>query len=147
MSLATPLPERRRASAGFWLLALQLSQCSEAQRLANIQAGFAPGWVRAMRDAFTMGPRQMESLFNLSTSTLERRQRQQQSLDAIASERLDRVAMVASHALRVFETPERAGHWMITLNVALGGRTPLQACETGIGTAQAHRALATLESA
>ncbi|KTB87905.1 toxin-antitoxin system antitoxin component, TIGR02293 family protein [Pseudomonas syringae pv. syringae PD2766] len=147
MSLTTPLSERRRAAAGFWLLALQLSQGSEAQRLANIQAGFAPGWVRAMRDAFALGPRQMESLFNLSTSTLERRQRQQQPLNAVASERLDRVAMLASHAMRVFETPERAGHWMITSNVALDAGTPLQACETGIGAAQAHRALATLESA
>ncbi|KPC23670.1 Uncharacterized protein ABJ99_5237 [Pseudomonas syringae pv. cilantro] len=145
MTLATRLSERRQAAAGFWLLALQLSQRSETQRLAHIQTGFGPAWVRTIRDAFALGPRQMESLFSLSASTLERRQRQQQSLGAVASERLDRVAMLASHALRVFVTPERAERWMITTNAALDGHTPLQSCATGIGSAQAHRALAALE--
>ncbi|KPW65780.1 hypothetical protein ALQ64_04219 [Pseudomonas cannabina] len=147
VTFATHLSEHRQAAAGFWLLASQLSQRSETQRLAHIQAGFAPAWVRTMRDAFALSPRQMESLFNLSASTLERRQRQQQSVGAVASERLDRVVMLASHALRIFVTPECAGRWMITANAALAGHTPLQACETGIGSAQAHRTLAALESA
>ncbi|TFZ35969.1 DUF2384 domain-containing protein [Pseudomonas syringae] len=138
---------RREAAASFWLLTYQLSQRSEAERLTNIQAGFAPRWIRAVRDALALGPRQMEALFNASISTLERRQRQQQSLDLVASERLDRVAMIASHALQVFATPERAGQWLVTRNTSLGGRTPLQLCETGLGTTQVHRALVALECA
>ncbi|RMV47407.1 hypothetical protein ALP11_03590 [Pseudomonas syringae pv. papulans] len=113
---------RREAAASFWLLTYQLSQRSEAERLTNIQAGFAPRWIRAVRDALALGPRQMEALFNASISTLERRQRQQQSLDLVASERLDRVAMIASHALQVFATPERAGQWLAARNTSLGGQ-------------------------
>ncbi|EPM96854.1 hypothetical protein A259_31439 [Pseudomonas syringae pv. actinidiae ICMP 19070] len=84
--------------------------------MANIRAGFAPGWIRNLRDALSLCPRQMEALFNASTSTLERRQRQQQP-------------------------PERAGNWLITRNTALGGHTPLHLCDTAIGSAQVHQAL------
>ncbi|KTC03514.1 antitoxin Xre/MbcA/ParS toxin-binding domain-containing protein [Pseudomonas syringae] len=141
MTLATQSIARRKAAAGFWLLAHQVSQRSEAERLANIRAGFAPGWIRAVRDALSLCPQQMKALFNASMSTLERRQRQQQPLSLVASERLDRVAMIASHAMRVFETPERAGKWLITRNTALGGHTPLHLCDTGIGSAQVQQAL------
>ncbi|NAT07657.1 toxin-antitoxin system antitoxin component, TIGR02293 family protein [Pseudomonas avellanae] len=123
------------------MLAHQVSQRSDAERLANIRAGFAPGWIRNLRDALSLCPRQMEALFNASTSTLERRQRQQQPLSLVASERVDRVAIIASHALRVLETPERAGNWLITRNTALGGHTPLHLCDTAIGSAQVHQAL------
>lgn len=139
--LASKAHGRRDAAAHFWLLAHQVSQRSEAERLANIQAGLAHGWIRAVRDALALGPRQMEALFNASISTLERRQRQKQPLDPVASERLDRLAMIASHILRVLETPERAGRWLVTPNAALGGCIPLQLCETGLGTARMHRAL------
>lgn len=122
-------------------MAHQVSQRSDAERLANIRAGFAPGWIRNLRDALSLCPRQMEALFNASTSTLERRQRQQQPLSLVASERVDRVAIIASHALRVLETPERAGNWLITRNTALGGHTPLHLCDTAIGSAQVHQAL------
>ncbi|PBQ14403.1 toxin-antitoxin system antitoxin component, TIGR02293 family protein [Pseudomonas congelans] len=146
-SSASKTRGRREAAASFWLLTHQLSLRSEAERLTNIQTGFAPRWIRAVRDALALGPTQMEALFNASISTLERRQRQQKSLDLVASERLDRVAMIASHALQVFDTPERAGQWLVARNTSLGGRTPLQLCETGLGTAQVHRALGALECA
>ncbi|MFH7451110.1 MbcA/ParS/Xre antitoxin family protein, partial [Pseudomonas syringae pv. tagetis] len=57
----------------------------------------------------------------------------------VASERLDSVAMVASHALRAFVTPELAAQWLITPNAALGNHIPLQLCETGRGPAQLNR--------
>ncbi|EPM46702.1 antitoxin Xre/MbcA/ParS toxin-binding domain-containing protein [Pseudomonas syringae] len=141
MTLTIQSIASRKAAAGFWLLAHQVSQRSDAERLANIRAGFAPGWIRTLRDALSLCPRQMEALFNASTSTLERRQRQQQPLSLVASERVDRVAIIASHALRVLETPERAGKWLITRNTALGGHTPLHLCDTAIGSAQVHQAL------
>jgi putative toxin-antitoxin system antitoxin component (TIGR02293 family) len=133
------------AATGFWLLADQVSKRSEAERLANIHVGFAPGWVRAVREAFRLGNRQMETLLNASASTLERRQRQEQPLDLVASERLDRVAMIATRSMHVFETPERASHWILSKNPALGDRTPLELCETGIGAQQVHRVLAAIE--
>ncbi|MBC3953614.1 antitoxin Xre-like helix-turn-helix domain-containing protein [Pseudomonas triticifolii] len=132
------------AGADFWLLAHQLTQHSEAERLANIQAGLAAKWVRAIKDAFRLGGDDLQTLLNMSTSTLERRQHQQRSLDRVASERVDRLAMVAIHALQLFETPEQASVWMCTVNPALGQQMPFQMCETDIGARQTHRVLAAL---
>lgn len=132
------------AGADFWLLAHQLTQHSEAERLANIQAGLAAKWVRAIKDAFKLGGDDLQALLNMSTSTLERRQHQQRPLDPVASERVDRLAMIAIHALQLLETPEQASVWICTVNPALGQQMPFQMCETDIGARQTHRVLAAL---
>lgn len=129
----------------FWLIAHELRGRSEGERLKRIQTGFSPNWVRAIREAFKLSNDLLEALFNASISTLERRQKQQQPLDAVASERLDRVAMVATQALDVFEAPEKASRWMVTPNAALGDETPLHLCESEIGARQVRRVLAAME--
>ncbi|MBX8574144.1 antitoxin Xre/MbcA/ParS toxin-binding domain-containing protein [Pseudomonas cichorii] len=142
----TPAVSLRSTESGaeFWLLANQVSKRSESERLSNIHSGFAPGWIRSVREAFRLSNEHLEELLNASTSTLERRQRQQQPLDRIASERLDRIAMIATQAMDIFETPERARQWMLTANAALGDQHPLRLCETEIGAQQVRRALAAL---
>lgn len=145
--MSTPSAPNLRATesgAEFWLLANQVSQRTESDRLTNIQAGFASGWIRSIREAFKLDNEHLETLLNASTSTLERRQRQQQALDRIASERLDRIAMIATQAMDIFETPELARHWMLTANVALGHQCPLYRCETEIGAMQVRRLLASI---
>lgn len=142
-TLATPY--FTESAAGFWLVAHQVSQRSENERLKNIQAGFPPGWIRAVREAFKLSNERLEALFNASLSTLERRQRQQQPLDPVTSERLDRVALIATHAMQTLDTPERASSWMTSANAALGDRTPLHLCETEIGARQVRRVLAALQ--
>ena len=138
-------PYFTESAASFWLIAHQVSQRSESERLRNILAGFSPGWIRAVREAFDLGGEQLESLFNASLSTLERRQRQQQALGPVASERLDRIAQVATHALQTFATPERASRWLTTVNATLGGQAPLHLCETEIGARQVRRVMAALQ--
>ncbi|RMQ47643.1 hypothetical protein ALQ04_04134 [Pseudomonas cichorii] len=137
-------PPISESSAEFWLLAHQVSKRTENERLNNIRSGFAPGWIRSVREAFRLSNEQLEALLNASISTLERRQRQQQPLDQVASERLDRLALLATQAMEVFETPERASHWMMTINAALDDERPLRRCETEIGGRQVHRALAAI---
>ncbi|WP_397448079.1 antitoxin Xre/MbcA/ParS toxin-binding domain-containing protein [Pseudomonas sp. NA-150] len=137
-ALATPLPT-------FWLIAHELRDRSESERLKHIQTGFPATWVRATREAFKLSNELLESLFNASISTLERRQKQQQPLDSVASERLDRVAIIATQAAEVFEAPDKASRWMVTANAALGDATPLHLCESEIGARQVRRVLAAME--
>jgi putative toxin-antitoxin system antitoxin component (TIGR02293 family) len=129
----------------FWLIAHELRGRSEGERLERIQNGFSAHWVRATRDAFKLSNDRLEALLNASMSTLERRHKHQQPLDAVTSERLDRVAMVATQALDVFEAPEKASRWMVTVNAALGDQTPIHLCESEIGARQVRRVLAALE--
>lgn len=138
LPLNQPLPT-------FWLIANELRGRSESERLLNIQTGFSASWIRAIREAFKLSNERLEALFNSSMSTLERRQKQQQPLDPVASERLDRVAMIATQAVDVFEAPEKASRWMVTANAALGEQTPIHLCETEIGAKQVRRVLAAME--
>lgn len=137
-----PLTE---STPSFWLIANEVRGRSEGERLSRIESGFPPHWIRATREAFKLSNDRLEALFNASISTLERRQKQQQPLDSVASERLDRVAMIATQAVNVFEAPEKASHWMVTINAALGDQTPIHLCETEIGAKQVRRVLAAME--
>ena len=125
----------------FWLIANQLNARTEAQRLQYIQVGFPPGWVKATRAAFKLSPRRLEQLLNVSMSTLERRQRDLQPLDMVASERLDRLADVALQAAAVFNDHAMVSRWMVSSHSALGDQTPLRLCETEIGVRQVRRLL------
>ena len=144
-TMATRYLSLNESAPSFWLFANELRGQSESERLKHIQTGFPPHWVRAIRDAFKLSNDLLEALFSASMSTLERRQKQQQPLDSIASERLDRVAMIATQAADIFEAPEKASRWMVTANAALGEQTPLHLCETEIGAKQVRRVLAALE--
>jgi putative toxin-antitoxin system antitoxin component (TIGR02293 family) len=131
----------------FWLIANQLNARTEAQRLQYIQAGFPPGWVRATREAFKLSPRRLEQLLNVSMSTLERRQRDSQPLDVVASERLDRVANIAIQAAVALGDRAVASRWMVSSHAALGEQTPIRLCETEIGVRQVRRLLKTMAEA
>lgn len=144
-AMATRYLPLNESAPSFWLIANELRGQSEGERLKHIQTGFPPNWVRAIRDAFKLSNDLLEALLNASMSTLERRQKQQQPLDSIASERLDRVAMIATQAADIFESPEKASRWMVTANATLGEQTPLHLCETEIGAKQVRRVLAALE--
>lgn len=132
---------KRPSATTFWLIAHQLNARTEDQRLHYIRAGFPPGWVRAIREAFSLSPRSLERLLNVSMSTLERRQRQLQPLDLVSSERLDRVATVAVQAAAALGDHATASRWMITRHPALCEQTPIQLCETEIGARQVRRTL------
>lgn len=125
----------------FWLIADQLNTRTEAERLRYIQAGFPPSWIKAIREAFGLSPQRLQQLLNVSMSTLERRQRQLQPLDVVASERLDRLADIAVQAVSVFGNHAIAGRWMVSRHADLGHQTPIRLCETEIGARQVRRLL------
>jgi len=138
-------PSSIAADPAFWLIADQLDSRNENERLAYIRAGFPPGWVKSIRTAFHLTNSQLETLLNASMSTLERRMRQQRPLDIVSSERIDRVASLASRAMQVFDDHETARHWMMSANRGLNDQTPITLCETDLGATQARRVLAALE--
>lgn len=133
------------ASSAFWLIADQLNNRNETERLAYMRTGFPPGWVKAVRNAFHLSNSQLEALLSSSVSTLERRQRQHRPLDLVGSERLDRVAALAVRAAEVLDDQHAAQRWMMSPNRALDDQIPIALCMTEIGGAQANRVLAALE--
>lgn len=118
----------------------------EAERLLQIKEGLSAHLVHAVRDTFDLQKGTLETLFNASYSTLERFRRRQKPLDPVASERLDRIAVVCLLAEDIFESRAATVRWMSTPNKALGGSTPVSLCVTEIGAKQACRVLHALES-
>jgi len=131
--------------AAFWDFSSGREKLSEAERLQQIRDGFAADLVQAVKATFTLPERSLETLLNASISTLERRRRERKVLDPVASERLDRIAMVCQLAEDVFESRQAAAEWMSRANRSLGDQAPIMLCETEIGAKQVRRVLNALD--
>jgi putative toxin-antitoxin system antitoxin component (TIGR02293 family) len=111
----------------------------------SIKQGFSASWAEAAKSAFGLSPSDFGLLLNLSASTFERRRKGDKPLDPVASERLDRLAVVAVLAEDVFEDKDAAARWLSTPNHALGGQAPVLHCDTEIGARQVRRILRAIE--
>jgi putative toxin-antitoxin system antitoxin component (TIGR02293 family) len=129
----------------FWAFSASRCALKESERLLEIKHGFSAHLFRAVRHTFNLEEPSLALLLNASISTLERRVREHEVLDTVASERLDRIASVSHQAEEVFENRDAAAQWMSTPNKALGGDAPILLCETEIGAKQVRRVLQALE--
>ncbi|HHZ8330494.1 TPA: type II RES/Xre toxin-antitoxin system antitoxin [Pseudomonas aeruginosa] len=129
----------------FWSFVIKTASSSEQERIAKISEGYPAHYVITIRAALDLTAHLTEQLFSLSQSTLHRRVKNKQLLSSATSERLDRLASVASLANEVFEDQDRALSWLSTPNVALGNQQPIMLCETEIGANQVRRVLHALE--
>jgi len=89
--------------AAFWDFSANRVLLNESERLLQIKAGFSAELFHVVRIAFDLQERSLEQLLYSSISTLKRCGCEQKPLNAIASERLDRVAVVCLLAEKVFE--------------------------------------------
>jgi putative toxin-antitoxin system antitoxin component (TIGR02293 family) len=139
--------EQPRAAkiAAFWRFSSNRQLLHDSERLLQIKKGFSIHIAPVFRITFNLQKREMETLLNASISTLSRRRREQKNLDPIASERLDRIAIISNWAKAIFESEESAVQWMSRPNKALGNALPIMLCETEIGARQVRRALYALE--
>jgi putative toxin-antitoxin system antitoxin component (TIGR02293 family) len=129
----------------FWDFSSRRYMLQESERLRQIKSGFPAHLFHAMRLTFNLPERSLVVLLNASISTLERRMREHQALDTVASERLDRIASVSHQAEEIFENRTTAAEWMSKPNKALGESAPILLCETEIGAKQVRRVLNALE--
>ncbi|NIE77789.1 DUF2384 domain-containing protein [Pantoea sp. Tr-811] len=129
----------------FWAFSAGRYALNESERLLQIKQGFAAHLFRAVRYTFNLEDLTLALLLNASISTLERRVREQEALDTVASERLDRIAVVSHLAEEVFENREAAAQWLSRPNKALGNVAPILLCETEIGAKQVRRVLHALD--
>ncbi|UVL38375.1 DUF2384 domain-containing protein [Pseudomonas sp. B21-040] len=150
-STATRRPVKKKevsrevAIAAFWRFSSDRASLTESERLHQIKVGLPAALIDVVRWAFDLQDRHLETLFNASISTLERRRREQKNLDPVASERVDRIATLSHLAERIVESQAAATQWMSAPNKALGGTAPIMLCETEIGAKQVRRILQALE--
>lgn len=136
---------RQHFSDVFWDFSTHLQELKEAERLQQIKVGVSAQLVFAMRATFSLSDSHLTMLMNASLATLKRRLHQKKMVDSVASERLDRIAIVCLQAKSVFESREAATRWMSVPNQSLGYSIPLILCSTGLGASQVLRVLHALE--
>jgi len=139
------VPEEADLVASFWQRVSELGARDEQQRLAAIEQGLSSSWLVALRHHLHLKPAELEPLLALSEATMARRTRDQEPLDWVASERVDRLVEEISLAYGVFENPASTEAWLKAPNPLLHRATPLQHCRTAIGAGQVRRLLQALE--
>lgn len=129
----------------FWRFSERTYAQKESERLQQIKAGVSVDLVDAIRVTFNLSDSHLAMLLNASLRTLRRLKQQQKGLSSIASERLDRIAIVSQQIQEVFEDQVATTHWMSVPNQSLGNAIPLMLCSTELGAKQIRRVLHALE--
>ncbi|TDV88018.1 putative toxin-antitoxin system antitoxin component (TIGR02293 family) [Halomonas alkaliantarctica] len=132
---------REMRAADFWRFITNQALRNESERLKSIHEGHSPTLFLAVRDTFLLQDKQVEAVLGVSVSTLHRRRRDGKNLNAVASERLDRIAIVSHLAMQVFEDEPAATNWLSRSNEALGRMAPIMLCGTDIEAKQVRRLL------
>ena len=83
-------------------------------------------------------------VLGLAPRTLARR-KDQRLFTSVESDRLYRLARIASMAMHVLGSQDKATHWLERPNRALGGESPLSLLDTDIGARQVEAELGRID--
>jgi putative toxin-antitoxin system antitoxin component (TIGR02293 family) len=93
---------------------------------------------------FDLRREEVSSALHLPPRTLARR-KQEQRLSPDESDRLFRLVRLASQAVQVLGSEERASLWLRRANRALGGHPPIELLDTDVGARQVEEILGRIE--
>ena len=105
-----------------------------------IEAGLPYPTVDIVRETLGLNRSEILAILAITDRTLIRRKKEHR-LQAPESDRLFRLARVASLALDVLEDREKVRRWMHKPNRALGGEIPLRLLSTDLGARQVEELL------
>ena len=109
-----------------------------------VRQGLPYASLRAVMQALDLSRQEASRVLMLPLRTLDRRKRQRR-LQADESDRLYRLANVATRAVEVLGSPEHAARWLRHPNRALGGVVPLELLDTELGATQVGEILGRIE--
>lgn len=98
-----------------------------------------------LKDSIEVSDSLLAELLGISEKTLSRARKANSSLDAVASDRLFRVARVAALARKALESDKAALSWLKRSQTGLGGHTPVSLLTTSAGAEEVERLLLRVE--
>ena len=125
--------------------ALGTSPATPADWEALIRAGVPARSADALKASMVIGDADLAALLGVSEKTLYRARTSHARLDAVASDRLYRVARIVALAVEVLEDQSAALRWLARPQIGLGGRTPLSLLTTEVGRDQVESLLLRIE--
>lgn len=108
------------------------------------RAGLPYSALESLQARFGLAREEMASTLRVPLRTLARR-KQARRLSPGESDRLVRLARIATQAANVLGSDEKAGSWLHRPNRALGGTVPLALLDTDIGTREVEGVLGRIE--
>lgn len=108
---------------------------SQEDLLRHVRAGLPYGALEAVTVAYRLPLKYTSAILHIPERTLQRR-KSSQRLRADESDRLYRLARIATLATEVLGSVEKARDWLARSNRALGGQAPIQVLDTDIGVRQ-----------
>jgi putative toxin-antitoxin system antitoxin component (TIGR02293 family) len=117
---------------------------SPADLSAHIRAGLPYASLESVMAKFDLRREEVSSALHLPPRTLARR-KQEQRLSPDESDRLFRLVRLASQAVQVLGSEERASLWLRRGNRALGGYPPIELLDTDVGARQVEEVLGRIE--
>lgn len=106
-----------------------------------IRAGFPASMLKSASRYFGITDARLQAIVGVPASTAARIEKKAANIDAAASERLYRMAMVTRMAIESLGDPAMAVAWMREANHALGDVAPLELMDTEPGAASVRQAL------
>jgi putative toxin-antitoxin system antitoxin component (TIGR02293 family) len=116
-----------------------------AEWRAVVSKGVPVGSAEALKRRLGIGDDVLAGLLGVSEKTLSRARAANARLDAVASDRLFRVARIGALAIEVLEGEAQALHWLKRPQIGLGGSTPLAFLTTDVGCAEVEKLLLRIE--
>ena len=95
-----------------------------------LNAGLPAKSVNVLGSLWSIEPAQVAKLIGLPLSHINQLKVSNESLDSTATERALLMGNLYLSAVEYFRNSERAQRWMKTVNIPLGGKTPLEVCQT-----------------
>jgi uncharacterized protein (DUF2384 family) len=92
-----------------------------------------------------MEPARVAKLIGLTLNHINQLKFSNESLDSTATERALLMGNLYLSAVEYFRCSERARRWMKTVNIPLGGKTPLEVCQTMEGIIMVKNKILQLE--
>jgi len=124
---------------------LRANPRTAAQWQEIIHEGMPVRSAEALKGNIAVPDSLLAELLGISEKTLSRARAGQGRLDAVASDRLFRVARIVALAIEVLEDRQRAVHWLKRPQIGLGGRIPLALLTTDVGRDQVEKLLLRIE--
>lgn len=110
-----------------------------------IEAGVPMRSAEALKASMAISDGLFARLLGISEKTLSRSRAGRARLDAVASDRLFRVARIVALAIEVLEDEQRAVQWLKRGQIGLGGRIPLSLLTTDAGRDEVEKLLMRIE--
>lgn len=110
----------------------------------TVQAGLPYHALEAVMERFGLAQAEVAAVLGVPPRTMARRKRSGR-LRPDESDRLIRLARLATQAVQVFGKEEKAAMWMHRPNRALGSQAPLDLLRTDLGAKQVEEVLGRIE--